>query len=91
MAVIGLKIFLALGLIVKLTLANIFPSEFDAEKEVKFLLRLKNKSFNDEAVFDYEGRALVGESLFDKSKPTTFLIHGYMENRRLKHHLDLSK
>lgn len=64
---------------------------FVAEKDVLFLLRVKNRPFKDEEVFKQRSRSMVENSAFDSSKNTTFVIHGYFENRKAEHYLRLSK
>lgn len=66
-------------------------ADFDAERDVIFLLRVRNRTVKNEEVFHYETKNLISNSEFDPSKPTTFLIHGYMEHSRVPHHLKLSK
>ena len=66
-------------------------SNFLAETDVLFLLRVRNRPFKDEEVFTLSNRETLKTSSFDPNKNTTFLIHGYFENRNAKHHLRLSK
>ena len=70
---------------------NVESFNFNAERDVSFLLRVKDKQFNEEDVFQYESRDAIKSSTFDPSKPTTFLIHGFLEDRRNGNHLKLSK
>lgn len=67
------------------------PVNFDAERDVMFVLWVRDKPSSDEETFKLETRNLIGSSAFDSSKPTTFLVHGFTENRRVKHHLELCR
>lgn len=77
--------------VLELLLTYLDGARFSADKDVNFLLRVKNRPFNDEEIFRYETRSAVSGSTFDPTRPTTFLIHGFWENRKTKHHLMLSK
>lgn len=66
-------------------------AEFSAARDVMFLLRIRNKAFDDEEIFRSKTMEEIKGSSFDPAKPTTFLIHGYTEDRKAKHHLLLSK
>lgn len=77
--------------VLELFLTYLDGATFSADKDVNFLLRVKNRPFNDEEIFKYDTRSAVSSSAFDPTKPTTFLIHGFWENRKTKHHLKLSK
>lgn len=77
--------------VLELFLTYLDGATFSADKDVNFLLRVKNRPFNDEEIFQYDTRSAVSSSAFDPTKPTTFLIHGFWENRKTKHHLMLSK
>lgn len=68
-----------------------FTLHFKAKRDVSFLLRVRNRPFNNEEVFEYDTRNEIGSSAYNHSKLTTFLIHGYMEDCRSRHHLKLSK
>lgn len=65
--------------------------DFVAERDVLFLLRVRNRPFNEEEIFMYENRGDVKNSAFDPSKATTFLAHGFLENSSTMQHLRLSK
>lgn len=65
--------------------------DFLAQRDVLFLLRVRNRPFKDEEVFTLSNLETLKNSAFDPNKITTFLIHGYFENRNTKHHLRLSK
>lgn len=69
----------------------LYAETFNAERDVVFLLRVKSRDFQDEEVFRYETRDAIRESSFDSTNPTTFLVHGFMEDRQIPHHLELSR
>lgn len=64
---------------------------FVPERDVYFLLRVRNRSFDDDEVFNFESRENIKSSVFDTTKLTSFQIHGYMGNRNMKIQLMLSK
>lgn len=77
--------------IFELLISCLSVQDFAGSRDVSFLLRIRNRAFNDEEVFIYNTREAIRESTFDPMKPTTFLIHGFLEDRRSSHHLMLSK
>lgn len=77
--------------ILSFTAASIGTRAFDAEKDVFFLLRIRNRPFKDEEVFKLENKSEIKSSAFDSNRMTTFIAHGFMEGRRAKHYLKLSK
>lgn len=66
----------------------LYAETFNAERDVRFLLRIEHREVE---VFHYATRDTIRESIFDKTKPTTFLVHGFMEDHRIQHHLELSR
>ena len=64
---------------------------FNAERDVFFLLRVKNWQERIEERFHLETKSEILQSSYDPSKPTTFQIHGFTENHMMPHHNDLSK
>lgn len=88
MRLFGVRAFPILNFI--LSFLNLDGLSFNATKDVRFLLRVRNRPFKDEEVFQYETLATIEDSAFDPSKPTTLLIHGFLEDRRAQHHLKLS-
>lgn len=66
-------------------------SAFEAENDISFLLRVRNRPFKEEEVFKFINKSEIKSSAFDPNKPTTFLVHGFMEGRKVKHYLKLSK
>jgi hypothetical protein len=75
----------------ELLILCISAADFESVRDVNFLLRIRNRPFNDEEIFQYNTREAVTGGAFDPTKPTTFLIHGFLEDRKSKHHLMLSK
>lgn len=67
------------------------PASFTPEKDILFLLRIRNRQFNEEEKFTLETKDNLKSGAFTAAKPTVFLIHGFTEDRRVKHHLLLSK
>lgn len=66
-----------------MAILSLKAQSFVAERDVYFLLRLRNQSF-DEEVFNYRNKEAIKSGAFNATKPTTFQIHGYMGNRRMK-------
>lgn len=83
----GLKLLIVL----QFSSSFLHAGSFDAERDVKFLLRVKNRAFKDEEVFRFEAKHLVKSSAFDPSKPTTFLVHGFGEDGEIKYNEMMSK
>ncbi|CRK90501.1 CLUMA_CG004131, isoform A [Clunio marinus] len=66
-------------------------SGFIAERDVILFLRNFNGSLFDEARYQLDNITKIKEFSFKVSKPTIFLIHGYLESSVSQHHLMLSK
>lgn len=66
-------------------------NSFNPDSDVLFLLRIRDRPFIEEEIFTVQTADKVAGSAFDPKKPTTFVIHGYMEDRKVEHHLKLSK
>jgi hypothetical protein len=64
---------------------------FVPEKDVFFLLRVKNQSFDDGEAFNYQNRESLKSSEFDASKPTVFQVHGFMGGPKMELQTILSK
>lgn len=88
MSSLDLRILVILQLFLILLEAG---SIFVAERDVKFLLRVRNREFENDEAFRYESRYSVENSAFDKSKATTFLVHGFSEDGDVKYHSMMSK
>jgi hypothetical protein len=85
--------FVQLNTLVNLFVVSVhaFGQDFESERDVLFLLRIRDRPFNNEEVFRLENKADVVNSAFDSNKQTTFLVHGFLEGRQTRHHLKLSK
>jgi hypothetical protein len=84
----GLKFLAVFGLTFTFLNADDY---FLGERDVFFLLRIRDRSFINDEVFTLQNAEKVAQSAFDPTKSTTFLIHGYLEDRNVQHHLLLSK
>lgn len=87
MNLIGLKFFTLLGFFY----TQAVDFEFNAKRDVRFFLRELDTSLDDCDDFGLSGLESLMESSFDKTKPTTFLIHGYQEGTDIEHYETLSK
>jgi hypothetical protein len=65
--------------------------EFDAQRDIIFELRVRNRPFENSEMFTDSSFDDLKMSTFDPKRPTTFLVHGYLEDRKIKSHLLLSK
>jgi hypothetical protein len=68
-----------------------FFGSFHAESDAFFLLRIRNRSFNDSESLIFEAKEEIANSAFDKEKSVIFQVHGYLENKDIKQHLALSE
>jgi hypothetical protein len=64
---------------------------FDPKSDVYFLLRIRDRPFNNEDSFTLKTTGRIGNSAFNSNKPTTFVIHGYLEDRIAEHQMVLCK
>jgi hypothetical protein len=64
---------------------------FTPEKDVFFMLRIRNHAFNDSEAFNFVNREKLQQSDFDPRKPVTFQIHGFMGSPRMELQMVLSK
>lgn len=64
---------------------------FTPEKDVYFMLRVRNRSFDDDEIFNYENRNAINSSAFDPIKPVTFQIHGFMGSPKMELQKTLSR
>lgn len=87
---LGFHTFLVLDLLLSYH-HGLKAENFVGERDVKFLLRTKGRDFADQEVFQYDKRDEVEKSSFDPSKPTIFVIHGFLEGPEVKHHIMLSQ
>lgn len=79
------------ALVVTNFLSLLQAKDFSAEKDVEFLLRVRNWPQKKEEVFCLGSMADILKSSFDAKKPTSFLIHGYTEDKNAKHYSWLSE
>lgn len=77
--------------VLELLLTCAHGADFQAQRDVDFLLRIRNRPFDQDEVFQYEKRSALSSSSFDPRKPTTFIVHGFTEDRKNEHHIILSK
>jgi hypothetical protein len=68
-----------------------FVGSFNAESDTVFFLRIKDQSFDKSEKFNFESKEEFAYTAFNKDKPVIFQVHGYLENKDIKQHLDLSK
>jgi hypothetical protein len=81
-----LKLFV-LGVSAQLGLTFV---SFVPETDVWFLLRTRDRAIGGEEIFTYGGKDKLEGSTFNPSKLTVFQIHGFMEDRTVKQHTQLS-
>lgn len=77
--------------VLEVVVTFLYAEPFDAKRDVNFLLRVKKRELEDEEVSLLETRNDIGASAFDPARPTTFLVHGYTEDRRVRHYSELSR
>lgn len=66
-------------------------TEFFPESDIFFLVRSRSQPFNDDGILTLQTKENIAKTSYNTSKPTTFLIHGFVENRRAQLHLLLSR
>lgn len=89
-----LSTFIVLQLIISYSNVESFSfnnSQFNAERDVSFLLSSRSEAVDDGEIYQYDQKDAVSSSTFDPAKPSTFLIHGFMEDRRVRYRSKLSK
>lgn len=85
-----MKLFLNFFLITNF-LVQLQAKDFSAEKDVEFLLRVRNWPQKKEEVFRLGTVDGILKSSFNPAKPTSFLIHGFTEDRNAPHYPPLSE
>lgn len=64
---------------------------FYGERDAIFLLRIRNRSFDESENLIFEDKEEISKSAFDKEKSVIFHVHGYLEDKDIKEHLELSE
>lgn len=79
-----------IALLVTNFLSFLEGKNFSAEKDVEFLLRVRDWPQKNEEIFCLDSAEEILKSSFNSAKPTSFLIHGYTEDRNAPHYSKLS-
>lgn len=68
-----------------------FVSSFTAETDVLFFLRIRNRGFDESEEITFSTKEEISNAAFDPKKPIIFQVHGYLEDRHMPHHSQLSE
>ena len=68
-----------------------FSRPFNAEKDTLIILRTKGRSFSESEIIKFDEKEEIANTVYDPSKPTVFLVHGFLENQKVEHHINLSQ
>lgn len=80
------------GLLIALFASSYSADSFAGNRDVLFILRGRDWIQNQEQVMlSFDTRQDIKQSVFDSTKPTTFLIHGFTENHKVRQHIVLSE
>lgn len=69
----------------------LYVEAFNPERDVEFILRMKDQQTDDDQIYSLANREAIKERAFNPGRPTTFLIHGFMEDRNINHHIALRR
>lgn len=76
--------------LIEFTFCFLSPS-FSAESDALFLLRVRNRALEDSEEFTFDTKDRTVNTAFDKSKSIIFQVHGYLENKKIEAHKNLSE
>lgn len=65
-----------------------FSKPFTAEADILFVLKSGN---SENKSFSFENKEEVASTAFDRTKPIFFQVHGYLENQKVQHQIELSE
>ena len=66
-------------------------AEFSADKDVMFIIKTKQDQTIEENILKFKDIKSLEASGIDPKKPTAIIVHGYTEDHKSKHHLQLSE